>query len=241
VFDLWIAEHGGQPGGAAVRTAPYKMVLAEPAEAEAIDAICDAVLAAEPDVPGVVANLPWARRFVDRWRAATGTRAELVLSQGVFALTQVRDPRPAPGAHRSCGPEDRGLLRRWIEEFQTEALSHQPYDPERTERMLDVRLSDGDADGLWFWERDGEPVSLAGFGGAGLAGTRVGPVYTPREHRGRGFASNLVAELSRWVLTLGSSACYLYTDLSNPTSNGIYVAVGYEQVAESAEYTFVST
>ncbi len=239
IFDLWLAERDGEAVGAAVRTHPYKIILAEPAEPEAIDALCDAVLAHQPDMPGVVANLPWAGRFVDRWCAATSARAELVLAQGVYALTRVRDPRPAPGAHRPCGAADRGLLRRWIEDFQTEALSHQPYDPERTERMLDVRLADGDADGLWFWERAGEQVSLAGFGGAGEGGTRIGPVYTPREQRGRGYASNLVADLSRWVLAGGGTACYLYTDLSNPTSNGIYVAVGYEQVADSAEYAFV--
>ena len=63
-------------------------------------------------------------------------------------------------------------------------------------------------------------------------------MYTPPELRGRGFASNLVAGLSRWVLARGVPACYLYTDLGNRTSNAIYVDVGYEWVAESAEYSF---
>jgi len=239
-FDLWLAERDGEAVGVAVRTHPYKIILAEPAEPEAIDALCDAVLAHQPNMPGVVANLPWAGRFVDRWCARTSARAELMLAQGVYALTRVRDPRPTPGAHRPCRAADRGLLRGWIEDFQTEALAHQRHDPERTDRMLDVRLSEDDADGLWFWEHDGEPVSLAGFGGAGEGGVRIGPVYTPREHRGRGYASNLVADLSRWVLAVrGNAACYLYTDLSNPTSNGIYVTLGYEQIAESAEYEFV--
>jgi GNAT superfamily N-acetyltransferase len=239
LFDLWLAEQDGEPAGAALRTHPYNVVISEPTDEAAIDALCDAVVKAGPGVPGVVANLPWTPRFVERWSRATGDRAKKVLAQGVYALTRVRDPRPAPGAHRPCGPEDRDLLRTWMADFGAEALSHQDPDPVRTERMLDVRLSGNHDAGLWFWDLDGEPVSLAGFAGAGEGGSRIGPVYTPPDHRGRGFASNLVAELSRWVLARGIPACFLYTDLDNPTSNGIYVDVGYEWVAESAEYSFV--
>jgi GNAT superfamily N-acetyltransferase len=239
-FDLWLAEHGGVPAGAALRTHPYNVVVADPTDPAAIDALCDAVVAAGTDVPGVVANLPWTPRFVERWRRATGHHAKKVLGQGVYALTRVRDPRPAPGAHRPCRPEDRDLLRRWLADFGAEALPHQDPDPVRTERLLDVRLSGSGDAGLWLWELDGEPVSLAGFSGAGEGGSRIGPVYTPPSHRGRGFASNLVAELSRWVLARGIPACFLYTDLDNPTANGIYVEVGYERVAESAEYAFVA-
>jgi predicted GNAT family acetyltransferase len=239
VFHLWLAEMAGDPVGACLRTDPYKVVLAEPAEPEAIDALCDVVVAALPDAPGVVANLPWSDRFVERWCGTTGDRAWKVLAQGVYALTSVRDPRPAFGSHRPCWAADRDLVRSWIRDFHTEALAHEPYDPRRTERVLDVRLADADDQGMWFWEVDGEPVSLVGFGRAGEGGTRIGPVFTPRRFRGRGYASNLVAELSRWALSSGTPACFLYTDLGNATSNGIYVALGYEQVAESAEYAFV--
>jgi GNAT superfamily N-acetyltransferase len=238
-FDLWLAEQDGEPAGAALRTDPYNVVLSEPTDGAAVDALCDAVASTRADVPGVVANVPWADRFVERWALTTGDRARKVLAQGVYALTRVRDPRPAPGSPRPCAPEDRELLRSWMTDFGVEALPHQGRDTDRTERLLDVRLS-GDPDvGLWFWELDGEPVSLAGFSGASELGSRIGPVYTPPDRRGRGFASNLVAELSRWALARGIPACFLYTDLGNQTSNSIYVDVGYEKVTESAEYAFV--
>lgn len=238
-FDLWLAESGGDAVGVALRTHPYNAILAEPSDPEAVDALCDAVSVGGADVPGVVANVPWVERFVKRWCRSTGGRAEKVLAQGVYGLTQVRDPRPAPGAHRPCRAADRGLLRAWLADFQVEALHSQPHDPENTERMLDVRLAGTDDAGLWFWELEGEPVSLAGYGSAGEAGSRIGPVFTPSGRRGRGYASNLVAELSRWALDRGAAACCLYTDLANPTSNDIYIAVGYKLVAESAEYRFI--
>ena len=168
-FDLWVAEQEGRPAGVALRTAPYNVILAEPTGPEAIDALCDAVMEGRPAAPGVVANVPWSERFAERWSRTTGDRAKKVLAQGVYALTEVRDPRPAPGAHRPCRAADRDILRRWLADFGAEALAHQGPDPVRTERMLDVRLSGADDAGLWFWELDGKPVSLAGFSAAGDA------------------------------------------------------------------------
>ena len=36
----------------------------------------------------------------------------------------------------------------------------------------------------------------------------------------------------------GAQACFLYTDLANPTSNKIYMDVGYVQVCESDNIEF---
>jgi hypothetical protein len=63
-------------------------------------------------------------------------------------------------------------------------------------------------------------------------------VYTPPELRGRGYASALTAYVSAEQLAAGRSFCFLYTDLANPTSNRIYVALGYERVCDSVEYAF---
>jgi predicted GNAT family acetyltransferase len=67
---------------------------------------------------------------------------------------------------------------------------------------------------------------------------RIGPVYTPREHRGRGYGSAVTAAASGLVLDRGMRFCFLYTDLANPTSNGIYMRIGYEPVCDSRELAF---
>jgi hypothetical protein len=54
----------------------------------------------------------------------------------------------------------------------------------------------------------------------------VCPVYRPPAQRGRGWASNAVAEVSRRIQVEGARVC-LFTDQANPTSNKIYVALGY--------------
>ena len=69
-------------------------------------------------------------------------------------------------------------------------------------------------------------------------GVRVNMVYTPPELRRRGYASACVAALSQRMLDSGKKFCFLYTDLSNPTSNKIYQEIGYRPVFDVDEYKF---
>ena len=69
--------------------------------------------------------------------------------------------------------------------------------------------------------------------------SRLGPVYTPPEHRGRGYASSAVAEVSRLILADGARAC-LFTDQANPTSNRIYQQLGYRAVVDMAQLVLAS-
>jgi predicted GNAT family acetyltransferase len=141
------------------------------------------------------------------------------------------------GRMRAATREDRDLLVAWIRAFAEEALpKDDPMDPER---VVDLRLQ-GPSVGLVLWE-DGDPVALAGAGGPTPNGIRIGPVYTPPAHRRRGYASALVAGLSQRLLDEGRTFCFLHTDLSNPTSNRIYVDIGYEPVCDSRNYRFEAT
>jgi predicted GNAT family acetyltransferase len=69
--------------------------------------------------------------------------------------------------------------------------------------------------------------------------SRVGPVYTPPAERGRGWASNAVAEVSHRIQAEGARVC-LFTDQANPTSNKIYAALGYRPVVEMANLVIVA-
>ena len=99
------------------------------------------------------------------------------------------------------------------------------------ERMTE-RISQGR---VRLWEVDGEPVHVTGFNAPSFGVARVGPVYTPREHRGRGYASAGVAGVSRELLDRGARAC-LFTDQANPTSNRNYQALGYRAVVDMANF-----
>jgi predicted GNAT family acetyltransferase len=232
-FRLWLVEEDGEPVGAALRTPPHNLVLARARKDQAVEALAQAV---DDELPGVVGALPEVEQFARGWASRNSVTAKRRIAQGIFALEQVEAVTGVPGAMRIATSEDRPLLAKWFLAFAVEALPGEP-DKERLGREIDYRLASADA-GLVLWEHEGA-VSLAGFGGPTPKGIRIGPVYTPPELRGRGYASALVAELSSRLLAGGRRFCFLYTDLANPTSNKIYERIGYVRVCDSAEIEFV--
>jgi uncharacterized protein len=227
---FWLAEDGGTAAGAALRTPPHNLVLARGSD-DAIAALAGSI---EERLPGVVGALP----EVDLFLAARQVAAEPRVRQGIYALRQVTPPRRASGQPRVATSADRPLLLEWWRAFGLEALGEPEPDEAQVARSVDHKLSEA-VGGIAFWDDDGRPVSAVGFGSPTPSGIRIGPVYTPPEVRGRGYASALTAYVSAEQLAAGRRFCFLYTDLSNPTSNKIYLAIGYERVCESVEYAFV--
>jgi uncharacterized protein len=230
---LWIVEHDSEILGAALRTPPFKVVLARPREPAALEALASAI---DQELPGVVGAVPEIELFAAAWTAKTGTEPRRRMSQGVFALERVEPVPTVRGKLRPAEEDDRPRLTEWLRAFGLEALREDELD-DRISSIIDHRLASANS-GFVFWDDD-EVVSLAGFGGPTPNGIRIGPVYTPPELRGRGYASALVAELSASLLADGRQFCFLYTDLANPTSNKIYERIGYVRVCESAEIEFV--
>jgi predicted GNAT family acetyltransferase len=228
---LWLVLDGDRPVGAGVRTPPHYLIAA--GSGAALEALAAAV---EDELPGVVGATPEVDAFVRAWESRHGIGSEHGMAQGIYALEELIEPRPTPGAARRAVEDDRELLRAWLLDFEREALPRES-DPAQHERVIEARLTRDDA-AFFIWEDDG-PVSLAGFGGTTPNGTRIGPVYTPPEHRGRGYGSAVTAAVTRDRLAAGRRFCFLYTDLANPVSNRIYVAMGYRRVCDSLEVRFV--
>jgi uncharacterized protein len=158
------------------------------------------------------------------------------MAERIFRADRVRAPRGVPGSMRRATPDDRSLLVEWLAAFQDEAMGGgRRFRP--PEDAVEDYLTRGDNGGLYLWEDNG-PVSLAGCGSPTPNGVRIGPVYTPHERRGRGYASALTADLTSLLLASGRRFCFLFTDLANPTSNRIYQRIGYEPVADVDEYRF---
>jgi uncharacterized protein len=237
VFDLWVAFDRDEVTAAALRTPPFNLVLARPSNDVALDALVDRMIAEGQDLPGVVAAIPEVEAFVGAWTAEHDVDPAIVFRHGVYELREVMDVPPAPGLARPVTPEDREQIIAWALAFADEVLPEET-DRERNVRLVDARLRATADAGLWLWEDGGGPVSLSGYGGSTPNGIRIGPVYTPPEHRGRGYATSLVAEQSHWLLGAGRSLCFLYADLDNPTSNALYRRIGYRMVAEAREVRF---
>ena len=151
----------------------------------------------------------------------------------LFRLGELIRPGPAPeGAARSAAERDRDLLAGWFDAFAREVG-----DPPRHDNgaVVDERLGYG---GITVWEAGGVPVSVAGLTRAVAGMVRVGPVYTPPELRGRGYAGAVTAAVSQAALEAGLREVVLYTDLANPTSNALYQRLGYRPVEDRVLFSF---
>jgi uncharacterized protein len=237
---LWLVRDGGEVVAAALRTPPHNLVLATPRSPHALAALAETT--AGEQLPGVVAAEPEVEQFAELWSRQTGAIARTSMRQGVYALEEVQPPPAVAGAPRVATADDRELILRWWIQFAEEVLHEGGPGHEDAEGAVDHRLS-SPTGGFLLWEDGGDTVSLAGWGGPTPNGIRIGPVYTPPDLRGRGYATALTAELSQRLLDGRlfdgrRRFCFLYTDLANPTSNAIYERIGYRRVAESAEVVF---
>jgi GNAT superfamily N-acetyltransferase len=224
-----VASVGGRIVGTVLRTPPFDLVFSLIEDERAVDAFAAHVAAVDPAAPGVNAARPVAMALATAIGERTGGRLPIVnVEERIYRLTEVVPPPPAPGRLRVAGEGDRGLLARWLYDFGVEALPHQ--DPPDADLLADRWLRPGRT--MYVWEDAGVPVSITGIGGTTPNGFRVGPVYTPPELRGRGYASNLVARSTQLELDRGRAFAFLLTDLSNPTSNAIYQRIGYEPVSD---------
>ena len=239
-FRLWLVRDGAEVAAAALQTPPYNLILARPRSSQALAALAEAV--AGEELPGVVGTEPEVHEFAELWSRQTGLGARTNMRQGVYALDRV-EPLPAvPGSARVATADDRELAAALAGRLRRRGAARGRARP-RSRRGDDRPPALVPDAGILLWEDGGEPVSLAGWGGRTPNGIRVGPVYTPPELRGRGYATALTAELSQRLLdgrlfAGGRRFCFLYTDLANPTSNAIYERIGYRRVAESAEIVF---
>ncbi|HEX2252968.1 MAG TPA: GNAT family N-acetyltransferase [Thermoanaerobaculia bacterium] len=223
----------GRVTGCAFRTPPFKLGLCR-MPAEAVPRLVDDVAAVYASLPAVMGPEPVVDAFAAGWTRLRGGSSRMAMRMRAFELRAVVWPeRPAPGRMRIATAADEELVVRWVRAFEADAGLPLSGGPRRAEELT--------AEGaVALWEDAGEPVSMAGRMARTPSGYRIGAVYTPRELRGRGYASHLVAAYSQHLLDGGATACFLFTDLANPTSNAIYQQVGYRPTGDLVERVFTS-
>ena len=233
-------DESGTVTGIAMRTAtaaPYPLFLLamEPVDVRALARHCFERGEIAPG-NGV---LPAARDFCDELSRLAGGRVAVKEHLRLFELGDLVPPGRVPdGSLRPAELGEAELCRDWFNRFHREAAeqaghpgTHTAADEFTLEDM--VRRIEGGR--VWLWIDRGVPVHLTGANPPAFGVSRVGPVFTPKEHRGRGYASAAVAEVSRAILESGARAC-LFTDQANPTSNRIYEALGYRPVVDMANH-----
>ncbi|WP_155054747.1 GNAT family N-acetyltransferase [Streptomyces blattellae] len=228
-----LREEGGAVRAAYFQTPPYRLYLT-PLTTERADSLAAHLAGLGRTLPGAGGERESVAAFAEAWQRHTGATAVPCQRQRLYRLGTLTVPKPVPeGRARLAGEGDRELLVRWFEEFTRDVGEG---GTERGESWADARLAHA---GVTLWEGpDGTPLSMAGLTPLVAGQLRVAPVYTPALLRGRGYAGAATAEVSRLARERGAGEVLLFTDLANPTSNGLYQRIGYRPVADFAVYDF---
>uniref|UniRef100_A0AAU2JV22 GNAT family N-acetyltransferase n=1 Tax=Streptomyces sp. NBC_00049 TaxID=2903617 RepID=A0AAU2JV22_9ACTN len=225
VFGWWTGADGAV-SGALVCTPPHPLQLGALPD-EAVRELA-AALTTEPLLAGI-GGVSARRRDAEALGGAWGRPFRFTEENRLYRLAGLVAPDPAPaGRARPATEADLPLLLEWIEAFDREL----GLPGGASEAALRDRISYG---GFLLWEHGGNPVAVASFSRPIGSASRVGPVYTPPGLRGRGYAAGVTYATSEAAYAAGASEVLLFTDLANPTSNGIYLRLGYVPVEDRAE------
>jgi RimJ/RimL family protein N-acetyltransferase len=228
----WWSESGSTVTGAFLRTPPRRLILTRLPDA-AHRPLAEAYIQAEPCLAGVFGPEAAALSFAGAWAELAGRGWRRRRRERLYRLAQLLPPAvPPQGLGRAADETDRAVLVDWWAAFTREVAGPQEHEPGQA---VEERLSYG---GLTLWEDSGQPVSLAGVSRTVAGMARIGPFFTPKQLRGRGYASAVTAMVSRRTLEAGVQEVLLFTDQANPTSNALYQRIGYRMVADYVELDF---
>jgi uncharacterized protein len=218
---------------AAAMTPPHNLILAGDARVEeGYHLLIDHLTIQHMHIPGVIAPAEIADGFSRALERQVGAVGELNMRMRVYELRQVQTRPYPPGTFQAAEPVEILIIAKWLQAFEAEALGEiHDLDLARAERLI----TGGQ---IFTWKVEEEIVSMAMKTRPIAHSITVGGVYTPPEHRCRGYAGALVANLSQYLLHDGYKFINLFTDLDNPTSNKIYMAVGYHPVCDFRVYRF---
>ena len=186
-------------------------------------------------IPGVVGPVSEAQTFADCWlEDLCCVSSKTAMRTRVFEARKTADIPLSPGKFRLARMDDHLRMAHWIVAFSGEI--GEPADLDSVKKRAEQHIKAGQ---LYIWEDDA-PVSIAAAARPTRNGISVTKVYTPPEHRNKGYATSCVWSLTQKMLADGYSFCSLYTDLSNPTSNSIYAKIGYVSVGDALAVDFQS-
>ena len=226
---FWVAAENNQVIGVVFQSPITIAAQLTPMPAAVVAAMVDAIAEAGVVLPGVGGEAATAASFAGQWTERCGSAAVPYEGMRLYELGQMEEGASVEGRLRRGVPEDRATIVRWVSAYNTETREH----ANNPETVASRWLSAGQ---VWLWECDqSAAVSMAVSRGPVAGVVRISGVYTPPEHRRRGYASACVRALSKRMRAAGYR-CILYTDLGNPTSNSIYRRMGYKAVGEALRY-----
>ncbi|WP_019422138.1 GNAT family N-acetyltransferase [Paenibacillus sp. OSY-SE] len=196
-----------------------------------IMALCE--LTSDKDIPGISAHPEVAELFAQMYTDMVGGSYKLQMDLQSYACEHVTAPANVQGTMRRAAPEHVNTISGFVTDFIAEAMGTAV---PRSDQVPFVERSIASGD-MMVWTREEEPVAMARIAHRSPRHARINSVYTAPEHRKKGYASALVAELCD-IVQQEKLIPILYADMVNPDSNNVYRKIGFTERGIIRELAF---
>jgi len=221
----------------AIMTPPHNLVLSYTRTMKSIDQLIRFLVSNNIEIPGILAFKKGAKRFVKLWTKKKKVSYKLVMNEKVYKLETVDERYLGHHNFNPVGLSYENLILKWLKLFIEEALPHENSEIDEELRKITRQRIENECYYMLFDNEN--PVSMVHKARKTPNGNLINQVFTPSNLRGRGYATEAVAKISKHLLEEGNKYCFLFTDLSNPTSNKIYQDVGYKPIIDMDQYNFM--
>lgn len=226
--------NGNAIAAVALRTPPHQPIVVcnnNDHCQEEMEMLARAIIDAQPDVSGVAGRVPVARFCAEAMARYSKQSTAVGIQMHLYEAKQITPAQPCKGSARLATFADTDVLTEWTQEFLQETLQP-PVVQQKMRAIVQNRIQNGE---ISVWENECM-VSMAAKTRSTRNTASIASVYTPKKHRGHGYAAANVATFSQKLLSKGYNTCVLFTDAANPTSNAIYKRIGYRPVCDFAHY-----
>lgn len=218
-----------------LQTHPSEIILSKSVSfsSKEIHEIGENLIAANQDIPGFKGEKKLTTELAMFISNVKGIQANVLRNQRIYQLEKIKKKAISNGNLRKVIENDHPIIKDWVYHFCYE--TNQPISVEEADKRAARMINKGS---LAAWEVNGEMVSMASSIRPTPNNISISYVYTPISERNKGYASDCVSAFTQFLLDRGYKTTSLYTDLSNPTSNKIYIQIGYEPIMDSIGIVF---
>lgn len=182
---------------------------------------------------GLNAKKEVCEAFIEQYRKSVKCTFVERMAMAIMEIRQLNEIKAIEGKTRLAIPNEVKLITDWMVQFQIEALAKEiDYESAivKTSRLINYNK-------LYVFENAEETlVSMAAATRKLAYGVAISYVYTPEEHRGRGYAVANIYNISKKHLDEGYEFCTLFVDKNNLLSKRAYEKVGYTIQDDIYEY-----
>jgi len=179
------------------------------------------------DYPGIIGTREHCEKYNELYIKKYHKPLLVKMNQRIYQCTKVNNYSKCLGEISLANYQDVDILQNWALDF------YQDIDPNTTLKEARESVVDKINRGtLYKLVVNNQIVSMTARARSINKTETIGFVYTPLEQRRKGYASLIVETITKEIHKDGKVAT-LYTDLDNPTSNSIYIKIGYKPYCDS--------